>query len=145
MSAISDTFYFILYMLSIIIQWSVITMFSEAEILKLIACSRLDIFYNSYYWRKLSHQVIKQYNGECLLCKSKGLYSPATLVHHVKPIKEHPSLAYSVTYVDDDGKEKIQLMPLCQSCHEYMHHRFTPKPPLTVERWWPPATRAEKS
>ena len=110
-------------------------MITEHEISTLIAINRVDIFYNSYYWRTLSHKVIKQYNFECQLCKSKGVYSRATLVHHVKPLKEYPSLAYSLTYVDDDGKEKIQLMPLCQSCHEYMHHRFTPKPPLTVERW----------
>lgn len=96
-------------------------------------------FYNSYAWRKLSKQVIKEHHNECYLCKQNHIIRSAVLVHHFNELKKRPDLAYSRTYIDENGKIRIQLMPLCFDCHESIHHRGThyeSKDKFTTpERW----------
>jgi len=76
-------------------------------------------FYKSRKWRNLALSVIKEHHGECYICRQNGKYSKAVLVHHVRPLKEFPNLAYSRT----DELGNIQLMPLCFDCHERLHQR----------------------
>ena len=97
--------------------------FTSDEITRLIADDRLDLFYNSRYWRRLSHDVMLSQNNECQLCKARGRYSPARIVHHVKRLKDRPDLAYSRYYVDENGIKQRQLLALCFACHENEHGR----------------------
>lgn len=97
--------------------------FTAEQLQELIKKDRTDIFYNSQEWRKLAKTVKSENHNECYMCNRYGRYSKATMVHHVKHLKTHPELAYSKTYIDDNGNECIQLMPLCYWCHEAMHNR----------------------
>lgn len=110
--------------------------YTTAEVEQLIARHDLATFYNSVGWRRLSREVIKSYHGECSRCRQRGRYARASVVHHVRPLKEYPALAYSRYYTECNGSQCVQLMPLCRACHEEIHHR-TPHhtPPLTPERW----------
>lgn len=78
-------------------------MLTVEQIKKLIEDNRLDIFYNSKYWRRFSHEVKREQNNECQICKSRGKYLPAKILHHVKHLKERPDLAYSRYYTDENG------------------------------------------
>jgi len=97
--------------------------FTQSEIASMIIDENLAAFYNSREWRKLSKQVIRRGNGECLLCKKMGKVTEAVLTHHVNELKTRPDLAYSLTYTDDKGETRPQLIPLCHDCHERLHER----------------------
>jgi len=106
---------------------------------QLIDEDRLHEFYTSSPWLNLRDEVLEDYHYECQECKRRGRYRRATIVHHVKRVREFPELALSKTYIDEDGKEQVQLKPVCKSCHEYVEHperlRWNKKKPLTEERW----------
>lgn len=93
------------------------------EIKELIKTNRLDVFYNSRYWRNFSKKEIKAQNYECQLCKRRGKVSRAKILHHVKQLKKFPELAYSRFYVDSAGNTQRQLLAVCFSCHEAEHER----------------------
>lgn len=97
--------------------------YTQGEIASMIINEDLAAFYNSREWRKLSKKVIKNGNSECLECKKKGKATEAVLTHHVNELKTRPDLAYSLTYTDDNGEIRPQLIPLCQDCHERLHKR----------------------
>lgn len=91
----------------------------------LIASGSLEKFYNSKrYWIPLRLQVLKEQNYECQRCKAKGLYVPATTVHHIKPVRRFPELALT----------KGNLEALCAECHYEEHHKKSPDR-ITPERW----------
>lgn len=98
-------------------------MFTTNQLRQLIAADNTDAFYNSKYWRRLSHDVIREHHNECYMCKLKGEQSRAVLTHHVLSLRKHPELAYSRFRVDEHGRSQIQLMPLCHDCHELAHGR----------------------
>jgi 5-methylcytosine-specific restriction protein A len=97
--------------------------YTVAEITAMICKNDTSTFYNSWAWRKLSHDVIRENHNECYLCRKHGKVAAATLVHHVNELKLRPDLAYSRKYIDDHGKVQLQLMPLCFECHEKTHKR----------------------
>jgi len=103
---------------------------------ELINKNNIHAFYTSNAWIKLRDQVLKEYKYECQRCKEKGFYKKATHVHHVQYVKKHPELALSRTYIYQ-GKEYINLVPLCHHCHEEIHNyrQKEKKEPLTKERW----------
>lgn len=98
-------------------------MLTVYQIRDLIERNRVDLFYNSYHWRQLSAQVKKEQHNECQLCKQEGKYSSADIVHHVMHLRKHPELAYSRTYEDEQGTTHIQLLVLCNECHNKVHNR----------------------
>ncbi len=102
----------------------------------LIDDNNLHEFYTSSAWLRLRAEVLNEYKHECQHCKDKGFYTRADTVHHVQFVKKHPDLALSKTYIYN-GKEYINLMPLCHSCHELVHdyRRKKKKEQLTEERW----------
>lgn len=57
-------------------------------------------------WRKLRKTFIRE-NPLCHDCMVKGRYKPTREVHHIKKVKEYPSLRLV----------KSNLMGLCKSCH----------------------------
>jgi 5-methylcytosine-specific restriction endonuclease McrA len=97
--------------------------YSVGEIIAMVQKNDLRRFYNSWEWRKLSHQIIEENHSECWMCKQKGRVSKAILTHHVNELKKRPDLAYSRTYTDENGKLHKQLVPLCWLCHERIHER----------------------
>jgi 5-methylcytosine-specific restriction endonuclease McrA len=97
--------------------------YTQGDIAAMIIENDTRDFYNSRDWRKLSKKVIKDGNFECAECKKMGKVTPAVLTHHINELKNRPDLAYSVTYVDENGEIKPQLVPLCHDCHERIHKR----------------------
>lgn len=110
----------------------------SAWVSNLIHENRLEVFYNSKYWRKLRKDILKEYKSECQICKSKGFYTKANNVHHVQFVRRHPKLALSKTYTFK-GKEYQNLIPVCKECHETVCHperlKYKNVKPLTIERW----------
>lgn len=45
------------------------------------------------------------------MCKKRGLFRKATIVHHIKHLKDRPDLA-----LDENN-----LISLCGSCHDIVH------------------------
>ena len=104
---------------------------------KLMAEDKLHSFYVSPAWRKLRKEVLAEHKKDgCIDCKAKGFYTKASHVHHNQFVRKHPRLALSKTYMFQ-GKEYINLVPLCHDCHEVRHgyRRKEMKEPLTPERW----------
>ncbi|NFF80427.1 HNH endonuclease [Clostridium botulinum] len=99
-------------------------------ITKLFNEHNIHAFYVSTAWKKLREQVLREQNYECQICKSKGKYSRASTVHHIKHLKEYPSLALT----------KSNLMCVCNSCHNILHpekmkFKFKKKKQLNEEQW----------
>ena len=64
-----------------------------------------DPFYGRYPWKKLRRVVRLAAGFKCSVC---GELTPKNLhVHHRKPLKRAPALAY----------EPLNLMTLCTQCH----------------------------
>lgn len=97
--------------------------YTQGEIVSMVINDDLKAFYNSRGWRKLSKKVIKDGNFECAECRKMGKVTEAVLTHHINELKKRPDLAYSITYTDENGETKLQLIPLCHECHERLHHR----------------------
>lgn len=94
-------------------------MYTTEQIKQLINSGEIWKFYNDWYWRKLSAQIMKEQNYECQHCKARGKYTRAKLVHHVRHLKDCPELAYARW--QDEGRTKRQLVALCHNCHEAEH------------------------
>lgn len=101
-------------------------------------------FYNSKEWKHKREEILKRDNFECQDCRrrlheaakkeiklsgSQSRIRRAADVHHIKELKDFPSLA-----LDDDN-----LVSLCIPCHNERHGRapksFKRKKPLTEEKW----------
>ncbi len=70
-----------------------------------------ETFYHSSAWRSKRREILKRDNKECQRCKSKGRYSKADCVHHIKHLKDRPDLAL----VDSN------LTSVCDTCHNVLH------------------------
>lgn len=90
---------------------------------KAIAENHTEKFYTHREWRRKRKKVLEKYHYECQECKKKNKLERATMVHHVKPLRRFPSLAFSDYYYDEKGKRQMQLMPLCFWCHEKIEGR----------------------
>lgn len=92
-------------------------------------------FYDLAVWGRRREEVLRLDNWECQYCKARGRYSRATIVHHVKHLRDRPDLALSIW----DGEER-QLVSTCKRCHEEQHPESMQRAaqltaPLTEERW----------
>jgi 5-methylcytosine-specific restriction protein A len=96
---------------------------------KMIDNGNADGFYSWKPWKRLRKDVLRLDHYECQLCKAKGRYSRAEIVHHVKHLKDRPDLALSIW----DGEER-QLVSVCRRCHEELH-------PESMEGRFPAAKR----
>lgn len=99
------------------------------------------LFYVSSRWLRKREEILRMDRYECQLCKQRGRYRKAELVHHVNHVKDRPDLALSDEFVGADGVRRRQLISVCRECHETVCHpermkkssrksRFT-----TPERW----------
>lgn len=68
-------------------------------------------FYKSTVWINKRKEILKRDHNECQRCKSKGGFSKAECVHHIKHLKDRPDLSL----VDDN------LISLCNVCHNEVH------------------------
>lgn len=91
-------------------------------LIQLIASGDVHPFYVTPEWRALSADILRDDKNECQLCKAKGKYRRAVMVHHVKHVKSHPRLALSGFYIDQDGVKKRNLISVCRECHETVCH-----------------------
>lgn len=112
----------------------------EIEIIKLqklLAEGKENVWYNSAAWNHIRNKILKMDHYECQICKSKGIYRRAQIVHHVKHLKDRPDLALSIY---DPDTNKRQLISVCKRCHEDLHPEAKIKykqkeKPTTIERW----------
>lgn len=86
------------------------------KLVGMIAQGDVDSFYSWKAWKRLRKEVLRLDHYECQLCKAKGRYRRAEIVHHVRHLKDRPDLALSIW----DGTER-QLVSVCKRCHEEMH------------------------
>lgn len=98
-----------------------------------------QVFYTSYAWKQKRREVLALDKFECQYCKARGRYRPATMVHHVKHLRDRPDLALSIWDIQPDGTRERQLISLCYSCHEKLHpkilRQYRKKVPITSEKW----------
>lgn len=68
-------------------------------------------FYKSTVWINKRKEILKRDHNECQRCKSKGRFSKADCVHHIKHLKNRPDLALT----------NDNLISLCNTCHNEVH------------------------
>lgn len=109
-----------------------------ARLQALLAADKGDLFYHWSAWERLRDEVLRLDHYECQLCKARGRYAKAVVVHHVAHVKDRPDLALSL--YGDDGER--QLISVCKRCHEELHPEAfrqygggEKEEPLTEERW----------
>lgn len=99
---------------------------------KLIADDELWRFYKSKEFIKFKTDILKENHYECYECKKRGIITRydtdkdgnkriLSTVHHVRHVREYPELALSRTFIDDEGKMQLQLIPVCKACHNKLH------------------------
>lgn len=93
-------------------------------------CDWTKAFYRSAAWNAKRAEVLVRDNNECQKCKSKGKFSKAECVHHVKHLKDRHDLAL----VD------ANLTSLCCQCHneehpEKLHANVINRRVVSNERW----------
>lgn len=106
---------------------------------QLIRDDKIELFYFTEDWRELREDVLDHYYNECQECLKKGKYSRADMVHHVNEVRHRPELALSMYYTDEHGKQQINLMPLCNACHNIVHDKlgkWINKDKFTNEEKW---------
>ena len=99
------------------------------------------LFYVSSIWLRKRDETLKRDRYECQICKARGRYRRADLVHHVNHVKDRPDLALSDEYIDGDGVTHRQLISVCRACHETVCHpenlrRNKPVICFTTEERW---------
>ena len=76
-----------------------------------------NTFYHQAAWKKVRRDYIKSVGGLCEDCMAKGIYTPATCVHHIEELTDltvtNPEKAYGYA----------NLMALCNQCHNVRHGR----------------------
>lgn len=114
-------------------------MVTQDQIRQWISDGNVLAFYVSYDWKKKRREVLAMDRHECQRCKSRGLYKRATMVHHVKHLRDRPDLALSAWDIRNDGTRARQLVSLCDDCHEKEHpermKQHKTNKPVTEERW----------
>lgn len=92
----------------------------------LINQNKLYLFYISHAWLHIREEVLCEQHHECQHCKAKGLFTPATMAHHIKTVRDRPDLALT----------KSNLMALCDSCHWEVHHPHDKKKSKWDDERW---------
>ena len=110
------------------------------EVVLLVEGGREHDFYCSARWHRKRDEILRRDRYECQICKSRGKYKRAELVHHVQHLKDRPDLALADTYPGEDGQEHRQLISVCKDCHENVCHpdrmrKQRKEKFVTEERW----------
>ncbi len=112
------------------------------RLMDMIAAGCEGDFYRTRAWKDLSAHVREMDRNECVLCRQRGRYRRAVLVHHVNHLTDRPDLALDIYYLDSDGNQKRNLISVCRTCHETVCHpekaakeQRAKKHVITTERW----------
>lgn len=70
-----------------------------------------DAFYKSKEWKLLRLEALQRDNYLCIECKKRGIITPATTVHHIKPLRIDDSRALQLS----------NLETVCGPCHNRLH------------------------
>lgn len=81
--------------------------------------------YKDKRWLHKREVILKRDEYLCRECKKYGLSTEAQQVHHIYPCKEYPR--YSMT--------NINLLSLCNTCHDTMHDRNNNTITVKGEHW----------
>ena len=77
-------------------------------------------FYQTVEWRSLRAEIMHKHHNECYKCRQYGKITKADTVHHVYHLRDYPEYGLSEEiYID--AKKIINLIPLCNSCHNIEH------------------------
>lgn len=68
-------------------------------------------FYQSRAWRYIKQRAHERDNYECQMCRQRGLYHKVENVHHIKEVKDKPSMALLLS----------NTLCLCIPCHNAIH------------------------
>jgi len=97
---------------------------TEQELVKwinqLLQEHKIYKFYQSKEWRSLRADILHKYHNECYKCRQVGKITKADTVHHVYHVKDYPQYALS-EYVALEGNRILNLIPLCNACHNIEH------------------------
>lgn len=66
-----------------------------------------DTFYNSWEWKRIRYQVLKERGARCSICGADNT-NARIVVDHIKPLRQYPELAL----------EKSNLQVLCDDCNK---------------------------
>ena len=77
----------------------------------------IERFYTTRAWRNCRASFLKEKDGLCEICMSKGLIVPAEHVHHRTPIT--PDTVNNPEVTLNHGN----LMALCEACHAEQHRK----------------------
>lgn len=91
---------------------------------QLIRKGKIVEFYQTEEWKELRRAVLDDFHHECQECLKKGNYTRADCVHHVNEVRKRPDLALSRYYIDKEGNRQLQLVPLCNTCHNIVHDKL---------------------
>jgi len=72
-------------------------------------------FHSQVRWQRLRSRRLRMDEYMCRECIRYGRTTKATTVHHIYPIETHWELRFNI----------LNLLSLCNKCHEQMHHRMT--------------------
>lgn len=78
-------------------------------------------FYKTDKWKKKRPKILRRDEYLCRECKRYGKSTPATTVHHIIP------LTWCLIYKAAFALANINLVSLCEQCHNKMHDRITNK------------------
>lgn len=106
---------------------------------QLIEKDKIEEFYQSQDWKELRLEVLEDHHFECQDCLLRGRYTRADCVHHVNEVRVRPDLALSKYFTDIHGEKKMNLRPLCNTCHNIVHEKlikYQQKGKFTNEERW---------
>ncbi len=91
-------------------------------------------FYHSSDWTKVRAKVLELDHNECQICKAKGMYTRANIVHHVNHITDKPEWALDIFV---PGTNERNLISVCSTCHNELHPEkgLKEQSSLNKERW----------
>ncbi len=81
--------------------------------------------YKTQKWQRLRERVLRRDEYMCRECRRYGRTTPATTVHHIYPVEEHPEWKLA----------SWNLISLCISCHDAMHDRNTGELTALGQSW----------
>lgn len=106
---------------------------------QLIREDKVELFYFTDEWKELRQDVLEAHYYECQHCMKKGKYTKAICVHHHNEVRQRPDLALSRYYTDSEGNRQLNLIPLCNTCHNLVHDKlgeWQRKDKFTNEERW---------
>lgn len=81
--------------------------------------------YKTAKWQRKRGIVLRRDGYLCRECKRYGKHTPAECVHHVYPAEHWPELIF----------HDVNLISLCNNCHNKMHDRETHEISVIGKDW----------